>query len=377
MVVGKIVHDPHQLGPWLSRWDALAVTSRLPYCAPAWMLAWWRHAAPPYSQLRVVTVTNEGELLGVAPFFLEQGLGRLNRYRLLGPRNSTPRDLLARPGAEKQVAAAIATTIATAEQRPHLVLLDGIRSDSRWPEWLAQAWPCRVAPAQHTAGSDTAPTLEVRGTFEQWLASKSSNFRQQMRRHRRQLERRGAVFRLATSAEDIERGLRAFSLLHHSRWSGRGGSARLNQGIELMLREAAKALLGHVRFRLWSIEVDGKVISSQIFVAAGGELAYWLGGFDDAWAAQQPALQTILAAIQHAWEVGDTRISLGGGGQEYKYRFADGHDVVEAISLVPFGLRYPITQAQLVAVARISPRARERLKGVLKAGPHITTVKKN
>ena len=110
MVVGKIVHDPHQLGPWLSRWDALAVTSRLPYCAPAWMLAWWRHAAPPYSQLRVVTVTNEGELLGVAPFFLEQGLGRLNRYRLLGPRNSTPRDLLARPGAEKQVAAAIATT---------------------------------------------------------------------------------------------------------------------------------------------------------------------------------------------------------------------------------------------------------------------------
>jgi CelD/BcsL family acetyltransferase involved in cellulose biosynthesis len=57
-------------------WDALAVARGRPFCSPAWMLAWWRHAAPPSALLRIAAVRQNGRLVGVAPFFArEEGMG--------------------------------------------------------------------------------------------------------------------------------------------------------------------------------------------------------------------------------------------------------------------------------------------------------------
>ena len=98
-------------------------------------------------------------------------------------------------------------------------------------------------------------------------------------------------------------------------------------------------------------------------------MSYWNGGFDEAWAADKPALVTILAAIEHAWAAGDRRFDLGAGGQPYKYRFADGQDEVEWVRLVPRGPRYPLARLSLVPLqarrgvaARLSDDAKERLR---------------
>jgi CelD/BcsL family acetyltransferase involved in cellulose biosynthesis len=117
-----------------------------------------------------------------------------------------------------------------------------------------------------------------------------------------------------------------------------------------MLRAVADALGPQGRFRVWVLEVDATPISCQVLVAAGGELAYWLGGFDETWAQQQPSLQTLVAAAEHAWAVGDRRLDLGAGGQSYKYRLADGEDTLEWRVLVPRGRR------QLPALAGMAPR---------------------
>src|SRR5207237_381865 len=80
--------------------------SRRPYCAPAWMLAWWRHAAPRRAALRVILVRRGDELLGVAPFFVDRGYGGLARYRFLAAGTSMRVEPLACPGAEGAVAGA-------------------------------------------------------------------------------------------------------------------------------------------------------------------------------------------------------------------------------------------------------------------------------
>ena len=115
-----------------------------------------------------------------------------------------------------------------------------------------------------------------------------------------------------------------------------------------MLASVAAELQGTGRFRLWTIEANGETISSQIFVGAGGELAYWLGGFDDAWAPYGPSTQAVLAAVEHAWSVGDRRVDFGAGGQEYKYDLATGSDVLEWTTVLPRTRRYPITRLQLL-----------------------------
>jgi CelD/BcsL family acetyltransferase involved in cellulose biosynthesis len=341
----EIVREASVLEDIHDEWDRLAVAAARPYCAPAWMLAWWRHVAPPDAELCTVVVRAAGELVGIAPFFADRRRG-LSRWRLLGSGTSSRRELLSRPGLAQEAASAIARAIAETESAPDLLVFEDIPSDSPWPSLLAAAWPGQPAWSR-VNWATPAPTLDLRGqTYDAWFASKSSSFRKQMRRVRRQLEERGGSWRLS-AAGDVPVDLRSFTALHHTRWQSRGGSLALDPRVEAMLADVASSLPPS-RFRLWSTEVAGETISSHLFLAAGGEVSYWLGGFDEAWAAQQPAMQTVLAAITDALERGDARLDLGPGRAAYKARFADGEDVLQTVTLVPRGAGYRRVRATLV-----------------------------
>lgn len=360
-------------------WDALAVSRAHPFCAPAWMLSWWKHAAPSGSALRIILVRDADELLGIAPLYAEGEAG-LVRYRVLGSEASSQTEPLSKPGAERVVARAIGDTLSSITPRPDVLTLKGVRVDSPWPVLLREAWGRGVAPSLHRTSSMPCPTLVLRGrTYEEWFASIDSHVRRELRRRRRRLEERGAVFRLADSPEAAIEGLRAFAALHYARWRWRGGSGVLDPRIERMLAEVAHRLARERRVRVWSIEVDGQTISAQVFLGAGGELSYWLGGFDDAWGAYGPSIQAVRAAIEHAWACGDVRINFGPGGQDYKYSFADGEEALHSADIVPKTIRYPLTTLRLLpsrmrsgiihlrhrTVRRLSPRTRQTLKRTL------------
>jgi CelD/BcsL family acetyltransferase involved in cellulose biosynthesis len=377
MMHGKLISDLEGIEDFRADWDALAVALRRPFCAPAWALTWWKDAAPKGSHLRVVAVFENRDLIAVAPFFAHSGPSGCVRYRMLASGTTARVEPLARPGTEPGVAEEIARLLATADPTPHLIAFEGVPTSSRWPELLRETWPGTRPPHVYREMLMMAPTLELRGGYEEWLKNKSSHWRREVRRRRRRLEEKGAVFKLATSPEELQSSLADFAELHHSRWKWRGGSSALSAQVELMLKDVATELAPAGRFRLWTIEVDGKAISSQIFVGAGGELSYWLGGFDEEWARMGPSIQAVLTALEHAWKVGDERLDFGAGGQEYKYEFASGADSLEWTLLVPRGLRYPLTRIQLVPQRvrryalttlseRLAPETKNRLKRVLR-----------
>jgi CelD/BcsL family acetyltransferase involved in cellulose biosynthesis len=373
----RVSDDLADVRPYLSDWDELAVACAKPYCAPAWLTSWWLDARPPRGVLRLTLVFDGKELVGVAPWFVEPAVPGLQRVRVLGARCSSRVDLLARPGMEADVAAAFASALASSRPRTDVVLFEGIHDRSAWPGLLVEAWP-GPRPACKQQFTQPAPSLRLEGrTYEEWFASKSRNFRQSMRRRQRALDAEGATVRVASTEGDVERGLRSFSALHHGRWAWRGGSRVLNPGVERMLVAAGRPLVHDCRFRLVSIEVGGKTVSSHIFLSAGGETSHWLGGFDEAWARTQPSLLTILAAIEGAFASGDRRFDLGTGGQDYKYRLSDGSDTIEWTLVIPHGARSIVAATQLLperaliaAARRLSPRtkrtinaARNRLGG--------------
>jgi CelD/BcsL family acetyltransferase involved in cellulose biosynthesis len=215
------------------------------------------------------------------------------------------------------------------------------------------------------------PTVSLTGAgYEDWFESRSANFRQQMRRDRRGLERAGTTFRLTTVAEDLKPDIADFAQLHRSRW---GPDRAISDSVVDMLMEAGEQLLPGLRFRLWSLAVGGRAISSHILLAAGGEVSYWLGAFDEGWARYRPGLQALLPAIEHAWRIGDRRLDLGPGDEHYKRRLADTSRSVEWWDVVPSGIRMPRTPAQLVPwsmrqalSARLSPVAKNRLRRALR-----------
>ena len=376
----KIITDLDDARPYLDAWDRLAVDSSKPYCSPAWITAWWTHAAPKDSTLRLMLAFEGGDLVGVAPFFADRSRF-LTRFRLLGARCSSRLDLLARSGMEPVVGSALASSLASMDPAPDVVMFEGISADSPWPALLTGEWPRRSASLIRQF-HQPAPSIHFEGrTYEEWFASKSGHFRQGMRRSLRQLQREGGSIRMARSPDELEQGLRTFSDLHHRRWRSRGGSGVLNEGVERMLLAAGKQLVDEARMRIWTVDLNGKPISSHLFLTAGEETAYWLGGFDEGWAHLQPAVITILTAIEHAFSVGDRKMDLGTGAQEYKLRFADGADDIHWILVVPAGPRSGLARTQLLgervrmAVAdNLSPEVKRRIRRARRrlAGPRGT-----
>lgn len=336
------IEDPAGLDAHLDAWDALAVSAGRPSCAPAVMLGWWRHLAPSQAELRCVTVVDGQRLVGIAPYFASRG-GQAwwSDYRLLGSGCFHGLGALCAPADEAAVAAAVVGELAGYHPRPHRVTFEGIEAGSRWPEMIAGAWP-GLPPRRYTTTRQRglAVTVEREGSFSRWWAGQSKNFRQQMGRMRRRAEREGAALYQATEAADVRRAVASMGALHRRRWQARGQRGSIDAATERALAEAA-ATLGPDRLRLWLLEVDGVITSVQLFLAAGGEVCYWNGGWDEDYARYKPAMLTILAALEDCFARGEHRLDLGAGEHDYKRRIADHAYELRWCGLMPRDATFP------------------------------------
>ena len=331
----ELLETTEALEPHFAAWDALAVARGRPYCAPGWMLSWLRAVAPPDALLRACVVLDDGELVGIAPLWTQDGDGG-GRYGMLSEHTSSPVEPLCVNGRETEVAAAFGELLSEASPRPREIELKGAPAGSPWPRLLAENVPGYSPPSIECTRVMALPKVRLdQPSMDAWLATRSRNFRQQVRRAWRGLEDGGAVLR-ASRGEEMDGDVDALSRLHHARWDERGGSRALNPRVEEMLKLAAREL-GEARLQLLSIDVDGASISAHLFVRAGGTCAYWLGGFDDRWADCRPSIQVLAAAVEAAIERGDEWFELGPGAQQYKYRFADSEESVEWLTLRPAG----------------------------------------
>jgi CelD/BcsL family acetyltransferase involved in cellulose biosynthesis len=370
---GELVEDVAALGSHVTAWDALAIAAGRPYCAPGWMLAWWRELAPPGARLRVALAFDGDELVGLAPCWSDSVPGP-ERLRFLAGRLSSPTGPLA-PGREAELAPVLARTLAGARPPPRVIGFEGEPDDSPWPGLLAGAWPDARGVAVRTAAAVAAPLvrLDATGGAEEWLAGRSANFRAKVRQGRRRLAEGGASWRPLGEPDEIAAALPGLARLHHARRGPRGGSEVLDERGLRMLAAAADQLAP--AGRLWISHYDGPdgPVAALLFVAAGGVASYWNGGFDDAWARCSPGLVALVAAIEEALRRDLREVDLGPGDQQYKSRVADEQRRLVSLSLRPRDSRYPLTAARLapadlraLLARELSEAQKERIKRVLR-----------
>ena len=371
----ELITRAEDLGAYTDAWDVLAIAAQRPLGSPKWLMPWLRHAAPEGAQVRTVVLKEQDELVGIAPFIVQHGsMGRVDA-RLFGVPFTERREPFAKPGHEQELAEHTARLLAA--EKTTILALEGIDVTSPWPDWLAGSYPGAMRPVIARRAVLDTPTLSLDGmTYDDWMQSKSGNFRSQMRRMRRQLTEEGGQVRMTTAGDDIERDVDAFMRLHLGRWEGKGGSGLAEIAMQGMLVDAANELLPEERFRLYLVELNGKPIGAGLFVAAGGEVAYFNGGFDEEYGKYKPTLQTILSVVEDAFARGEKRLDFGGGPQPYKLRFADGEAPLTWVNLRPRNARYPLTRAQLLrddlrwyglnAFRKLPEERREKLKKLLR-----------
>jgi CelD/BcsL family acetyltransferase involved in cellulose biosynthesis len=347
----EFVSDEAELSPHIAGWKQLATAAGQPLCLPGWMLAWWRHMRPLRSRLAVILVRDDTELVGVAPYFVQRRRVARSDYRLLASGTSHRIGLVAAPGRESEVAAAVSRALAVVRPRPSAVTFEGVDATTTATAAMATAWPGRLRPYERLVGLVAAPVLAFDAPdFDAWMASKSSNFRQWARRGRRRLAQRGLE---VVEATNLDAAIDAFARLHRDRW--RGGSSLDVARTRAMLTEVARA--GDGALRLWCVLEGERFVAVQVVMAAGGELAYWNGGWDAEYAEYRPGAFALLAAIEDGFTRGDRRFDFGGGDSAYKRRFATANEPIAWSVLVPAGVRHPLTRLELLP-SRASAAAR-------------------
>lgn len=362
----ELVTDVASLAALAPEWDALATAEGLPQLSPAWVLAWWRHVAPEGALPRAVAVREGGALVGLAPFYVEPAAGGRRDYRLPGIEIAARLAPLAAPGREWDVAEAIGTTLADADPRPDALRFEGVPIEGQWLSALRDRWPGALRPMLRLMNVDGNPLMSMaEPSFEQWLAGRSSNFRQQMRRLRRRFAEAGGVSRAASRAT-LADDAKALTRLHAMRWDGRGHSnlVDLDERFTAFVVDCGEQLLDDGRFSLRVLELHGETICAQLFVRAGGTTLFVNGGWDERHAGFKPSLLCLLDAVEEAFACGVGRFDLGVGVQSYKLRFADGSAPLAWGVLMTPGARFPLTAARTVptlAHARVRDGARRLL----------------
>lgn len=355
----EVVTEVDALEPYLDGWDALAVASRKPFCAPAWMLAWWAEERSGDARLRVTIVFDDDRIVAVAPLFAQVAFG-LNELRLLAAGFSHRIGIVAEPGREEEAARALAPALAASEPTPASLVFEGIDERDPFPELLAEAWPGR-RPHLRTDTTMDAPMARLGGAYEEWFEARSRNFRKESRRHARRLEEEGATTRIAYDTEATA----ALMRLHEARWEERGGSDVSSTAARVIDRAAA--ILGpEKRLQVVILETADRPISAELMLRADGAAALWAGGFDPAWARHAPGMQTMLAALQEAGADGVETADLGGGYHAYKRRMADENAPIVWRTLFPRGPRYPLIRLRLAP--KEARRAARKIRHARKSG---------
>lgn len=337
-----VVDEPERLGPYLAAWDALAIAQGRPYCAPAWMLSWWREARTGDARLRTILVLEGERLLGVGPFFAQVGRLGLVEMRLLAAGFCHRIGVLAAPGRETSIAVPMARALAAIRPRPASVVFEGIDAQDPWADLLAAAWPSRRNPRIRTDELMDALTIDLGGSYEQWELRRSGKWRSNMRRTARRLEERQVQSRMSTDEDAIDALLR----LHSMSWENRGGS-QVGEAARRTVTAATQELGPQGRLAVALLESPEGAIAADLVVRAGGTAAGWTKGFDPAWTSYAPGFQATLLALRHLAGQGVHTVDAGAGSDDYKQRLSDGNRPLAWRTLFPRGLRYPLIRARL------------------------------
>jgi CelD/BcsL family acetyltransferase involved in cellulose biosynthesis len=323
-------------------WRALASASEFPsaFNDPAWVLAWWRHYGEDREPWILVLEDSAGKLRGLVTLALRrQPLTRTLTFA--ADAWNGVEAVLCAPGSEAELVASLLRMLADRRRE--------------WDAWRIGRLPTTSALARGLLHGDNElkaaahdirlqPFLDLPAdpeTFESRFPGKRRN---EFRRRWRKLLDLGAEGRLVSDPEDVERTIAAILAMRRD-WATANGQSHAHLGarFERFVNDAVNAF-GPDGVRLWSLELDGRVITAKLNLIAGWREHGYLSGLRDELLSLSPghALErhVILAMIAE----GRREFDLGTGRDSYKYRWG-------------------ATDRELTRMAVVSPSARGRLLG--------------
>jgi CelD/BcsL family acetyltransferase involved in cellulose biosynthesis len=303
-------------------WRALAELRGSAFVTPEWFRSWSEHRPRSATPLVAAAQREDGSLAGVMPLVLDAS----RRPRLIRFAGATLGDSFvpaARKADEPEVAAAAMSALRDEGLAGYTVALDHIDRQAPW--WRAMGAASRPQRALTEQQQSEIAYIRLRDydDWEHYLASRSRNFRQQIRRRERALRRDHEVeLRAATDATLTDDVGHLFDL-HMRRWQGRAPSSLAAPLARPLLEAFAERAQRRGWLRLRLLEVDGVPVAAFLGWRIGGRYAFYQSGFDPDWSQMSVGFVLLATTVQSALEEGAEEFDMLLGDEHYKSRFTN------------------------------------------------------
>lgn len=291
-------------------WQALEHRTDNVYSTWDWADAWWREYGDGREQV-LHAVYRGDRLAALLPLYRDTRAG-VPLLRLIGHGPADELGPVCDPADLALAADGLRAAVRTALPRHGFLLLDRLSGDGRGLPGLDG----------EVVRQEPTPVLYREGrTWEEWLAGRSANMRQQLRRReRRLLEDHGLRYRLCEDPDRLDRDLTTLFRLHADRWAA-GESTAFSPSRQRFHRDFARRALEQGRLRLWIAEADRRPVAAWYGFRFAQSEWYYQAGRDPRW--DRMAVGTVLLAhtIRSAFEDGVTAYRFGVGDEPYKDRF--------------------------------------------------------
>jgi len=317
-----------------AEWTALAEASGNPFATVEWCEAWLEHAAGG-AQQRLFAAVRSGETVAIVPLVVLRGR-YVRKARFLGY------------GAANELGPVCAPTDRELGIQALRRALEATRRD--WDVFVAEALPGEGWPEQLGAKLVAAVGSPVVGgpwpSWDSYLATRSHNFRSELRRKERRLGERGLQARTVSDPEDLTAALDALFELHRDRWGGE--ASPYFAGLERFHRAFSAIALERRWLRVRVHELDGRAVAvTHGYRFGGAEWSYQFGR-DAEFERGSLGLVASAHAVREAFAEGADAFRLGPGTQAYKLRFATEDPGLQTVGIAS-GLR---GRASLAAAVR-------------------------
>ena len=274
-----------------------------------WARAWWRVYGEDRELFIHQVLDAHGQSIGILPLYVATTrLGQVARFIGHGPADQLGPVCRAE---NREVVATALRRLVGAPGSPGMLLAERTRADERWQDLL------HGRHIRHESFS----LIDLRGlSWEQWLSTKSANFRQQTRKAERRLVRDHHLeYRLVTEEGEVLEALDTLIRLHDTRWSGASAAFRPSRRAFHEAFALAAAKRGWTRILIATL--DGEPAAAWLGYRYGGAESSYLMGWAPKWSRHNVGSVLRMHAIREAAEhVEEFRLLLG--NEPHKQRLA-------------------------------------------------------
>ena len=286
--------------------DPLATPFSSAWWARGWLAEWEPGARAAIACVR----DDEGALVGLAPM-VRTSRGPLRILEPLGIEPGDYWDVIARPERRNDVLAAFSAALA-----------------ERFTPWDA-AYLRYLPPATGTeeamraAGlaigvrrDVPAPGIDLPASFDEYLATLSSNRRRNLKRHLRRLDEGEVELSEVSGPAQLDAALDRWQQLRRMQWDSAGkdiNPEHLSPRFRALMRSVAEQAL------VWEFRHEGRVVGVYVNFADARTFHWYLGGFDPEVTSLGLGKIAIGHGIRTSIEAGRARYDFGRGAEPYKY----------------------------------------------------------